>query len=930
MMGKNKPAPDDHFLYKYRYLLMAVILVFTAILSVTYWQITWIRNNQDEQTSVLRSATTFSLQIHYDEMEALEGNENDINKTEYEHLKSHINGLVTVPNKIKAAYLLKEVDAEIIYLVDYLSPQANDFITPGVVFVDAPEKFSVAYTTKEAVMVMSLLDRGKKWNSAIAPIINEDTNEVVGLLRLDYDINDWNLGLLSRLVPDLIISLLFFCFVIISFRSLFHYYQAKTVRNKYELTATLYRSIFEQAVVGIAVVEDKRFVSKSKFGDNNMNPMFEKILGRSSDELERISWPDITHPDDLEADIVMFNKFKKGDIEGYSLNKRFLKPDGSYVWTYMTINHFLDGNNDNPLHLCLLRDITNEKVISDSLNESERSKSILFSNLPGMAYRVIRDNDWQTQFVSSGCFGLTGYSMEQFVVKKEITLGSIIAPEYRKKVSQEWDAALLKKLPFRYEYEIITAQGEKRWVLDTAQAVYNEFGVVEALEGMMLDISERKAAELKLQYTFEHDEETGLLNVGSLHDRMRADDKKPNKPKRGIISVNLSTFQRISMTYGFLYVANLFNKVAQRLNQYSTKNRTLYKSYENRLVYYVKGYKDIQELVDFALKIKEELSDLLKVERVGAGIGILEIENDKPLNINYISKRALMASSKVINLDKTEIGICVFDESLESRVEREELVKQLLTEVANNGGNDALYMVFQPILNLRTKRITSFEALARLKHEKLGMISPLEFIPLAEESKLIIPLGWNIFRQSFTFLKKLEDLGYTKIHVAVNVSAVQMFANNFVKDLIKLIKEMGVNPNKITIELTESVFSNDLNQINNILLQLRAYGIKITIDDFGTGYSSLARERDLKVDSLKIDKYFIDKLMIISKEEAITGDIIKMAHKLGQVVVAEGVEHDKQMQYLIENDCDLIQGYFISKPLEPVAAIDFLIKLNKE
>lgn len=930
MIGKNKPEKDDHLIYKHRYLLMAVALVFTAILSVTYWQITWIRHDQNEQALVLRVAETIGSQIHYYEVEALEGNENDLDKPEHKELKGHLNDLVTVYQNLDAAYLLREVDGEIVFLLDYLPLAASDFVPPGLVFDFAPEKLSVPYTTKKVVMVTALLDRGMKWNSAIVPIINSESSEVVGLLRLDFDIAEWNFRLLRGMVPVFVISFLFLCFVIISFRSLYLYYHAKTMRNKYELTATLYRSIFEQALVGIAVVEDKHFVSKSKFGDNNMNPMFEKILGRSSEELEKISWPDITHPDDLEADIMMFNKFKNGDIEGYSLTKRFLKPDGSYVWTYMTINHFLDNNSENPLHLCLLRDITNEKVISDSLSESERSKSILLSNLPGMAYRVLCDGNWQMQFVSTGCLSLTGYTMERLVVKKEVTLKKLIAPEYRRKVADEWEIALENKRPFRYEYEIVTAQGEKRWVLDTAQPIYNEFGVVEALEGMMLDISERKTMELKLQYTFEHDEDTGLLNVSSLHNRMRADEKKANKPKRALISVNLSTFQRLSMTYGFLYTADLFKKVAQRLNQYSSKNCTLYKSYENRLVYYIKGYENVQELVDFSLKIKEELTDLLKVERFGAGIGILEINNDEPLNINSLSKRALMASSNVINLDKTEIGICVFDELLEARVVREELVKQLLTEVADSGGTESLYMVFQPIFNLRTKRVTSFEALARLRHEKLGVVSPLEFIPLAEESKLIIPIGWNIFRQSFTFLKKIEDLGYTKIRLAVNVSAVQIFAHNFANDLINLIKEMGVIPNKITLELTESVFSSDLNLINNILLQLRTYGIRISIDDFGTGYSSLARERDLKVDSLKIDKYFIDKLMIISNEESITGDIINMAHKLGQIVVAEGVEHDKQMQYLIDNDCDLIQGYLISKPLEMEAAIELLNKLNKE
>ncbi|NLB48748.1 MAG: EAL domain-containing protein, partial [Erysipelotrichia bacterium] len=729
--------------------------------------------------------------------------------------------------------------------------------------------------------------------------------------------------------PDLFVSLFYICFCLVAYRAIYSYLKAKSLNYKYILTANLYQSIFEQAPIGIAIVDDDDFISQSKFSVRNMNSTFETILGRSSAELEKINWPDITHPDDLAMDYQMFEKFKKGEIEGYSLIKRLIKPDGSYAWVSLTITSFLDKGGKGANHLCLLRDLTTEKEISASLEESERCHAILLSNLPGMAYCFLDDEHWHFNTVSTGCLGLTGYSMEQLMNKK-ISLKNLIAPEHLKNVEEEWQSAIREKRPYRFEYEIIMANKKRKWVLDVGQAHYDENNACAMCEGIMLNISTRKNMELKLQRAYEYDEETGLQNVATLFNRLRKDAKKDTKQKRGLISINLSTFQRLSMVFGFMYTAELFKKIARRLALHSTKKCTLYRTYENRLVFYVKDYEDTQNLVDFALKIKDELCELLKVERVGAGLGILEIDNDEELDIELMSKRVLMASSRVINLDKTEVGVCFFDETLEARVQREETVKKILTEVVEQRGSKRFRMVFQPILDLRTNTIHAFEALARLKDETLGHISPLEFVPVAEEMKLIVPLGWTIFRLSFNFLKKLEQLGYDKINIAINVSAVQLFANDFVPQLFKLIKEMNVNATKVTLELTESVFSSDLNMINNILIQLQAHGFKISIDDFGTGYSSLSRERDLNVDSLKIDKSFISKLMLLSDEEAITSDIITMAHKLDHVVVAEGVENERQKEYLIANNCDFIQGYLISRPLEEEDAIKLLADTRKK
>jgi len=163
----------------------------------------------------------------------------------------------------------------------------------------------------------------------------------------------------------------------------------------------------------------------------------------------------------------------------------------------------------------------------------------------------------------------------------------------------------------------------------------------------------------------------------------------------------------------------------------------------------------------------------------------------------------------------------------------------------------------------------------------------LEFIPLAEETKLIIPIGEKIIRLALGLLRKLEQIGYESISINVNVSVIQLLRNDFVEKLFETISEVQVNPKNVGIELTESIFSDDYKEVNRILGKLRSAGISVAIDDFGTGYSSLARQRELNVDYLKIDKHFIDKLVEIPPDKVITSDIISMAHKLGHYVIAE-------------------------------------------
>ena len=334
-------------------------------------------------------------------------------------------------------------------------------------------------------------------------------------------------------------------------------------------------------------------------------------------------------------------------------------------------------------------------------------------------------------------------------------------------------------------------------------------------------------------------------------------------------------------------------------------------------------------MIHFTKSVSAVVESVLSLERIGGGIGIVEIERKNYHDTDQLLKNLLIASEKAMSLYDKEFGFCFFDKAMEIQIIREKIIKRDLLVASLDENDGGLFIEFQPILDLRTNRINAFEALARLRSKKLGQVSPVEFIPVAEKTKLILPVGNKVIQRSLEFLRTIEEHGYSDVSVSINISAVQLLKNDFVRRLIDTVSEMQANSNNITLEITESIFALNYQEINDILLKIREKGIKIAIDDFGTGYSSLARERELNVDCMKIDKFFIDELSSMDEGRFITGDIISMAHKLGHYAVAEGVETEKQKKYLEENGCDKIQGYLISRPLDIIKAIEFLGITNK-
>jgi diguanylate cyclase (GGDEF)-like protein/PAS domain S-box-containing protein/putative nucleotidyltransferase with HDIG domain len=832
----------------------------------------------------------------------------------------------------------------------------------------------------------------------------------------------------------------------------------QALEQKIDEQALVFDMVFDQAPIGIAI-SHSRDPKRSDKNNIKINSAFEQITGRTKEELIDSGWAKITYLDDLDEDIERFNKLQSGEIKSYSMEKRYVKPDGSVVWVYMVVAAFAPNDENKINHVCLIqditiqkaamaahfesekkyqsitenmsdvvwqmdlnlkttyvspsvekllgesieehmnrkmeekfpaqtlhkiqsifyeelekekdpeidknrsrtievehykadgtviwlelnisfirddngnavgfqgsaRDITQRKMAEIALRENERRESILLSHLPGLAYRCKYNRDGTMLIVSNGCYALTGYLPECFINDRDLPFNDIIAPEYRDILWAEWERAIPARLPYKCEYEITTATGERKWVLEMGQGIYNDDGEVEALEGIILDISDRKEMENRLRYINEHDKWTGLYNHDYLEALLNNDIKKKDGLKRAVISINLSTVQLLTANYGFHYTQNLIKMAAETLSQYCSDTRLLFQTYENRFVFYLIDYKDKNELVEFSDVIAEALEALFVTERIGGGIGILEIEqDDDEIDVDLLLRRLLIASKRSIAVSVKDFDACFYNEELEAAINRETDIRKALGGIAVENTNDELFLHYQPILDLRTNDVCGFEALARLKTEKLGLVLPIEFIPIAEKTKMIIPIGEKVMINAFHFLNKLKASGYDEVGVAINVSAIQLFSPDFIRNLFELISEMQLNPKNIGIEITESVFASDYDYINSIIVKLRDAGIHIAIDDFGTGYSSLVREKELSVDCLKIDKYFIDKLLDADPSKAITSDIISMSHKLGHCTIAEGVEHECQLQYLQEHNCDRIQGYLFSKPLNEEDALEFL------
>lgn len=473
------------------------------------------------------------------------------------------------------------------------------------------------------------------------------------------------------------------------------------------------------------------------------------------------------------------------------------------------------------------------------------------------------------------------------------------------------------------EYRIKLKDGTYIWASSKGKLLFNDEGEPARIVGSHTDITEKKKMEEKLEHLAYYDQLTGTMFRTVFMDRLKISIEEANKKnlKLSVLFMDIDNFKSVNDMYGH-HIGDLFlKKVAARLKSCIRNTDILCRVGGDEFAILLPNLNSINEADEIAQKIIDSFNSplIVKEYKLSSSISIgIAVYPDNGMHGKMLLEKADIAMYKA--KEKGKSNLRHFNNYMMEEISLRNNIRSDLRDAIDNG---ELFLCYQPLIDARTKRVVRVEALIRWKHLKKGIISPIDFIPVAEETKLIIPIGKWVLKNSFKQLKGWHELGFKDFRLSVNASVVQLQKPEFAEVVSKILLEEGISANHIELEITESVLMDSVYNLSNNLNLLREQGVKVSIDDFGTGYNSLKYIQKFGVDCIKIDRTFVSNVNEdINKK--IINHIISLGHSINAEIIAEGVETKEQYEYLKEQGCDIIQGYYFSKPLLPEEATEFL------
>jgi diguanylate cyclase (GGDEF)-like protein/PAS domain S-box-containing protein len=482
---------------------------------------------------------------------------------------------------------------------------------------------------------------------------------------------------------------------------------------------------------------------------------------------------------------------------------------------------------------------------------------------------------------------------------------------------------------FENEHRLSNRKDDYVWVLSRGIAVKDKDGNSIRMAGSLTDISVRKKTEEQLIQNAFYDPLTGLPNRALFMDRLQmafVHSQRDRNHLFAILFLDLDRFKNINDSFGHFTGDELLNLVAKRLRSRIRPDDTIARFGGDEFVVLLGNIKEESDATKIAERINSILTEPFHLVHhelyigITIGIAISNQEYTQPEDILRDADTA-MYHAKL----RGKSSYLVFDKSMHvNALDRLELEIDL--RHATERREFVLY--YQPIVSLHNRSIIGFEALVRWNHPQRGFLLPMEFIPLAEETGLIIPLSLWIIREACTQMRIWQEQSpdVSQLVVSINISPVHFKHPAFVDQIRNVLDETGLNPEYLSIEITETVMMDNTEHMISVLTELKDIGVKIHIDDFGTGYSSLSYLQRFPINTLKIDRSFIGRLTGTGKDTEIVQSIINMAHNMKMHVIAEGVEKAENLEILENLKCEFAQGYFFSHPLNTHEAEKLLLQ----
>ncbi|VAW53524.1 Sensory box/GGDEF family protein [hydrothermal vent metagenome] len=573
--------------------------------------------------------------------------------------------------------------------------------------------------------------------------------------------------------------------------------------------------------------------------------------------------------------------------------------------------------------------------MQQQLSESERLHRYIVNTSPDIIY--ILDHDGHFTFINERIESLLGFSKEEIVGKhysflvhhddmeqakyvfNERRIGTRAAKniELRLKCKDDGKSRHFNNRTLPIELSAMGMYSVDNESIDGYTGTY----------GVARDVTERKIAEETINFQAYHDLLTKLPNRALLGDRLSQaiNQAKRDDEKLAVMFLDLDRFKNINDSLGHMIGDELLQQVSIRLKECIRSADTLARFGGDEFTLLLPKLKNGKaDASTLAEKIINTLKEAFYVDGhelyVSASIGIALYPQDG-INMDTLIKHADVAMYHVKGQGKN--GYQFY--STEMNVPYIEKLS-MDTGIHKALDNNEFNLVYQPQINLRTGEIVGVEALLRWDHPEHGAVSPAEFVPFAEESGLIIDIGYWVIKSACAELNRWRTAGMPEIRMSINISARQLMEENIVKNIIRTIKDYDVPGRCLELEITEHAIMNDMDAVIRKLKKLSSHGITIAIDDFGTGYSSLSYLHKLPIQTLKIDRTFLRESKINKGDNTIISTIVSMAKGLSLNVIAEGVETQLQLEYLREIECSEAQGFLFGKPLPPDVISQLLIQ----
>jgi len=595
--------------------------------------------------------------------------------------------------------------------------------------------------------------------------------------------------------------------------------------------------------------------------------------------------------------------------------------DGTVHWIWIKGRGFFDQDERLVKISGIAMDIDERKQAEQALQNAEQKYRGIFENAILGIFQSTPDGKFLS--VNPALAKMAGYDSPQDFHNSvhcatELYVGLKRREELHKLI-------MAQRIVRDFEIEVRGKDGRERTISLNVRAMADREGTNFYLEGTVQDITERKAAEARVQFLAYYDALTGLPNRTLFEDRLAKAlaNARRRRERVAVLWLDLDNFKTINDSLGHSVGDLLLKQVGERLQKYVRAQDTVAKVGGDEFVFALINPGHISRAAAAAERIRRAVAGEFEVQghvlNVTCSIGIsLFPYHGKDGETLIKNAAAAMHCAK----ENGRNNFRFFTRKLNARaVERLALQNSLRVALEKT----EFFLVYQPQVEIATGRITGAEALLRWRHPELGLVAPGKFIPVAEDSGLIVPIGEWVLKTACAQARHWQELGLPALPIAVNVSAVQLRQERFLPVIRRVLDETGLAPQYLELEITEGVLLSNAGKTLSMLQQLASMGLPLSIDDFGTGYSSLSYLKDLPVCKLKIDRSFIRAMTVNPRDAAITAAVISMGNSLNLKVIAEGVENEEQMSFLRAHHCDEIQGYYFSKPLE---ADDFAKKLR--